>query len=882
MDSSEVFAGQLDLKTPEMVPCGSTDQPDWSDLRTYTRAKQAIAGVVRRLDAHFRHSANELRATACRELMVKLAEDRFTLAVVGQFNRGKSSLMNAIMGRQILPTGVLPLTSAITVLRFGSRERLVVERKGWSFPETAPSSALAGYVTQQGNPGNEKQVERVYVELPLPFLRRGLEFVDTPGVGSTVDANTATTIDFLPRCDAALLVTSVDAPLTAVETELLSRLRQHVRKIIFVINKTDLLDARECQEVVAYIVGTLQKQIGTSSLRAYATSSRRGLAAKLAGDNEAYRQSGLGPLEEAISSFLAVEKASTFLVAILDKATAIASRELQELDVDRQAQGISSEKLREKSAQLEGRFRQFKEDRDRGLLQLREQAQQRARKTIDAELRSFLSQQTPVILEQLDREVNDSHVWLASGTAKRATGRAISYLRGKLAEWISGLKPCLEEEINQATASAKASLESQLAAIPSAAGSVLGRVLGGPVQKPDDAEPLPSLSLPTLAPPKPQWTPKMTGTLKYVLVALSRRRLRECLRDQLGEAFAAWRSEVSKTVERGVNQAVDQLASAAHVRAGQAESRLMKALTGQTDGTAPSADGTRADADPVRERKEIAEIQESLSSLRDAILRHDSAELKALDQGPAVVVPSAPPPTEARLQPARSKEPDLPRELQQWGCPVCNHLMEAAFDFYAKWQHKLSADEPTQRAFADQLGFCPLHTWQLAALASPQGLSLGYPKLLERVSAALSGLLSGPSQTAGPVAALIPGTESCQVCRLLESEEQEHIARLSQFLAEPAGRDAYARGHGVCLRHLAALLAAPPPADLTRFLLGKAARHCDQLAEDMRNYAIKRDAIRAGLLTGDEQQAHLCALVHLAGHKGLCGPWSAEGALRHD
>ena len=234
MDSSEAFAERAGSKPPEIAPSGSADQPDWRDLRTYTRAKQAIAGVVRRLDAHFRGSGDELRATACHELMVKLAEDRFTLAVLGQFNRGKSSLMNAIMGRQILPTGVLPLTSAVTVLKFASCERLVVERRGWSFPETAPLSDLAGYVTQQGNPGNQKQVKRVCVELPLPFLRRGLEFVDTPGVGSAVDANTATTMDFLPQCDAALFVTSVDTPLTTAETELLSRLRQYVRKIIFV------------------------------------------------------------------------------------------------------------------------------------------------------------------------------------------------------------------------------------------------------------------------------------------------------------------------------------------------------------------------------------------------------------------------------------------------------------------------------------------------------------------------------------------------------------------------------------------------------------------------------------------------------------------------
>ena len=81
--------------------------------------------------------------------------------------------------------------------------------------------------------------------------------------------------------------------------------------------------------------------------------------------------------------------------------------------------------------------------------------------------------------------------------------------------------------------------------------------------------------------------------------------------------------------------------------------------------------------------------------------------------------------------------------------------MEAAFDFFAKWQYKLSADEPTQRTFADQWGF--LSAAHLAACRSriAAGISLGYPKLLERVSAALSGLRGGPSETAGAVAALI-------------------------------------------------------------------------------------------------------------------------------
>ena len=84
-------------------------------------------------------------------------------------------------------------------------------------------------------------------------------------------------------------------------------------------------------------------------------------------------------------------------------------------------------------------------------------------------------------------------------------------------------------------------MESELATILLAAVSVMGGVPDDPAQQPDDAEPLPSPSLPLLALRKPQWTPKITGSLKYVLVPLGRRRLRECLRNQLDEAIAACR-----------------------------------------------------------------------------------------------------------------------------------------------------------------------------------------------------------------------------------------------------------------------------------------------------------------------------------------------------
>src|SRR5207247_8231493 len=182
----------------------SPNESDPEKLGAYAKAKLAVATQLRGLLEILKKRGSESRFHRCEELMVKLAEDRFTLAVVGQFKRGKSSLMNAIIGRELLPTGVLPLTSAITVLKFGPVERVVVLRGSLQFPEVVPVSALASYVTENGNPGNRKKVKTATVEVPLPFLRRGLEFVDTPGVGSAIEANTATAYAFLPDCDAVL------------------------------------------------------------------------------------------------------------------------------------------------------------------------------------------------------------------------------------------------------------------------------------------------------------------------------------------------------------------------------------------------------------------------------------------------------------------------------------------------------------------------------------------------------------------------------------------------------------------------------------------------------------------------------------------------------
>lgn len=289
-------------------------------LRDYVLAKQQVTAVIRAAEERLTAQGNREGADEFHALLVRLAEDRFNLAVVGQFKRGKSSLMNAVIGRDLLPTGLLPLTSAITTLCYGPEERVFLTRKGWAFTQEIGLDELADYVTERGNPGNEKGVVEAQVELPVPFLRRGLYFIDTPGVGSTRQENTATTYAFLPEADAVVFVTSVEAPLSETEQDFLRDIREYVRKLFVVVNKIDLLGSGERDEVLGYIRSGMEQTLGSDSLRLFALSARDGLAAKRGANGADLEQSGLAEFEGSLASFLAVEQGRTFLVSILDHA----------------------------------------------------------------------------------------------------------------------------------------------------------------------------------------------------------------------------------------------------------------------------------------------------------------------------------------------------------------------------------------------------------------------------------------------------------------------------------------------------------------------------------------------------------------------------------
>jgi len=210
------------------------------------------------------HLAGEIGAEEVFEevetLSERVAEGQFYVACVGQFKRGKSSLLNALVGAPVLPVGVLPVTAAVTVLRYGDRLRARVRLSASDWKEIDPGE-LPDYVAESGNPGNEKGVSAVEVFVPSPLLATGMCLVDTPGIGSVIVANTATTRSFVPHIDAALVVIGADPPISGEEAALVEEVANSVHEIVVVLNKADRLPDGERDEAVRFAERVLSKRL---------------------------------------------------------------------------------------------------------------------------------------------------------------------------------------------------------------------------------------------------------------------------------------------------------------------------------------------------------------------------------------------------------------------------------------------------------------------------------------------------------------------------------------------------------------------------------------------------------------------------------------------
>jgi GTP-binding protein EngB required for normal cell division len=281
----------------------------------------------------------------------RVREQRFRVLVVGEAKRGKSTLINALLGRDVLPIGVVPVTAVSTTVTLGTPERLIVEYAG-GVARDHPLTDLATYVTERGNPGNQLGVERVTVLLDAPLVRDGLELVDTPGAGS-VYAHSAETDKALAAMDAAVFVLTSDPPVSASERDLLGRVTQASVRTFLVLNKADRLDPAELDDVTEFVVETTREVLG-SVPEVFACSARQALEGRLAGRDDA--GSGFAQFEATFHRYLRNDKARALQVSVSRRARGLALLALDGVRVRLRLGAMRADDAVERAAELRRRL----------------------------------------------------------------------------------------------------------------------------------------------------------------------------------------------------------------------------------------------------------------------------------------------------------------------------------------------------------------------------------------------------------------------------------------------------------------------------------------------------------------------------------------------
>lgn len=227
---------------------------------TDTTSQLHRSGRLQELSRIAKDVGAEKVATDAQSLATRVAEGLFYVVCIGQFKRGKSTLLNALVGAPILPTGVVPVTAVVTVLRYGERLDARLRLATGESRECDPHS-IASYVSEDENPGNRKSVSAVEVFVPSGLLETGMCLVDTPGIGSVFAANTATTRAFVPHIDASLVVLGADPPISGEELTLIEEVARQTSEFIFVLSKADRLSDADREQATRFAERVLSDRL---------------------------------------------------------------------------------------------------------------------------------------------------------------------------------------------------------------------------------------------------------------------------------------------------------------------------------------------------------------------------------------------------------------------------------------------------------------------------------------------------------------------------------------------------------------------------------------------------------------------------------------------
>lgn len=409
-----------------------------SVLHGFDDRKRALLDIADQLRSISESLSTDKAGERVEHAIRSLEGERFDLAVFGRFKSGKSTFINAILGEDLLPSGILPLTSIVTRV-ICSKERAVTVSYQDGRRERIELTELPRYITERGNPENRLKVKEVEVSIESDRLKDGVSIVDTPGTGSTLLHNTLVTNEYLEHADAGIFIFSAESPISEQEMDFLRQIKRSVEKLLIVLNKIDRLAESEWQEVLTFSKSAIQKALGHEGIDVHPLSSKQGMEGKLRDDPWLLQASRFNDFEEVLEMTLMQEKGARVL--------GNARRRLVNAALDmRMAVSLELEAIKRPLGELEEHLRRLKDidrvslQRMKGAAYLIDGLKGEMVEAINDDLSRFLEENRPRIVRQIrpvlariDRSLGRDEYIMAASEAMRA-------------EIVTALEPFLAEE----------------------------------------------------------------------------------------------------------------------------------------------------------------------------------------------------------------------------------------------------------------------------------------------------------------------------------------------------------------------------------------------------------------------------------------------------
>ena len=330
----------------------------------YQSMVTTVATGMARLD-NICHKINmDLQAETLKKSNTKLIEHTFSVGIMGEFRRGKSTVINALLGQSVVPSDIVPCSATLNYIKWDTNKRAEINFKDGTKKEVSVDE-LSNYVTKitKESQAMAETVESAVVYYPCTFCQNGVQIIDTPGLNDD-ERMTAISENVIPTLDAIIMVLVPDSPFSQSEAEFVRNkvMASDLGKLIFVVNKIDIVDEDDRPRLLESIKDKIQSSVlekmaliyGQDSdefnnakvklgdVKIIPVSAKRALKGKINGNNEILEDSGYLEFESVLATMLTEERGILELLQPVNQVLSTSKMALDNIKTRKEALDIDS------------------------------------------------------------------------------------------------------------------------------------------------------------------------------------------------------------------------------------------------------------------------------------------------------------------------------------------------------------------------------------------------------------------------------------------------------------------------------------------------------------------------------------------------------------